>query len=218
MFKQRGISGILQAVRHLLADTMSKQGLPFPGSSFMDFADENNSTSNYLIRIAHKLSDETTGSKTVAQDIYAHMMTIRAQDITAGVVVKLVSELYFKLRDIDNHIRQAEIRLIAYAVNFFGEAVVGCVKQKGVPYVNTPLAIAMATSFVQFCYYNNRETRKLSERTELLHAQVNALDSQENRPVLELPFHETAAEFIENADRAQKNIDELLDYFGEKTV
>lgn len=30
MYQQKGLMGIVQAVRHLLADTMSKQGLPVP--------------------------------------------------------------------------------------------------------------------------------------------------------------------------------------------
>lgn len=215
MFEQQGLSGILQAVQHLLADTASKQGLPLPGSSFLDVVDENNKTSNYLIQIAQQLSEEATGTKSSAQEIYSHMMTIRAQDVTAGVVVKSVTELYFRIRKIEDNIRRSEIRLVAYTVNFLGDAVVGSFRQNGIPYINIPLASALATSFAQFCYYNNKEIRKLSIETEDIHSVVETLDVKANQGVLTLPMVVSAEMFIEAADTADNNVAELLDFFRE---
>lgn len=215
MFEQQGLSGILQAVQHLLADTMSKQGLPLPGSSFLDVVDENNKTSNYLILIAQQLSEETTGTKASAQEIYSHMMTIRAQDITAGVVVKLVTELYFCIKKIQDSIRRSEIRLIAYTVNFLGEAVIGCFRQNGIPYINIPLAGAMATSFAQFCYYNNKEIKKLSAATDKIHSEVEALEKKAGKNVLTLPVAESTEALIEAADTAENNVVDLVNFFRE---
>jgi len=157
MYEQKGISGVLQVVRHLLADTTSKQGLPLPGSSFFDYKNEKNNTSNYLIKIAQNLSNESTGLKNNAQEIYSHMMTIRAQDVTAGVVVKGATDIYFKIRGVNDKIRCLEIQLIAYSVNFLGEAVFGACKQNGIPYINVPLAGMIATTFAKFCYQENKE-------------------------------------------------------------
>ncbi|MCF2618170.1 hypothetical protein JQM68_13405 [Oscillibacter valericigenes] len=213
MFNQKGLSGILQAVQHLLADTASKQGLPLPGSSFLDIADENNKTSNYLIKVAQQLSEESIGLKSNAQEIYAHMMTIRAQDISAGVVVKLMSELYFKLRRIEDEIRCAEIRLIAYTVNFVGEAVVGSMRQNGVPYINIPLASAMAASFARFCYLNSKEIRQLSKATATVHVQVDCLEARQTLLANLCPTKQTAAAIIEADRKTDSNIDELLDFF-----
>lgn len=217
MFNQQGLSDILQAVRHLLADMTSKQGLPLPGSSFFDVVDENNKTSNYLIQIAQQLSEETTGTKASAQELYSHMMTIRAQDVTAGVVVKLVTKLYFRIRKIDDNIRCSEIRLIAYAVNFLGDAVVGCFRQNGVPYINIPLAGAMATSFAQFCYYDNKEIKQLSVSTDEIHADVEALETKTAQSVLTLPVIESADVLIAASDAADDNVADLLNFFGEDT-
>lgn len=217
MFDQQGLSGILQAVQHLLADTTSKQGLPFPGSSFLDVMDENNKTSNYLIQVAQQLSEETIGTKASAQELYSHMMTIRAQDVSAGVVVKLVTELYFCIRKIDDNIRRSEIRLIAYAVNFLGEAVVGCFRQNGVPYINIPLATAMATSFAHFCYYNNKEIKQLSSATDEIHSSVVELEEKTSQSILSLPAIESADAFIVASDKAESNVNELLNFFGEDT-
>lgn len=216
MFNQQGLRGILQAVRHLLADTMSKQGLPLPGSSFFDMVDDNNKTSNYLIHIAQQLSEESTGIKASAQEIYSHMMTIRAQDVAAGTVVKFVTELYFTIRKIDDNIRRSEIRLIAYAVNFFGEAVAGCFRQNGVPYINIPLAVAMAASFAQFSYYNCSAIEKLNVATEELHAKVDLLEEKYSQSVLELPALKNADAFVFAADTAENNVNALLSFLSEE--
>jgi len=214
MFNQQGLSGILQAVQHLLADTTSKQGLPLPGSSFLDVVDENNKTSNYLIQIAQQLSEETTGIKTGAQEIYSHMMTIRAQDVTAGVVVKLATDLYFRMRKIDDNIRRSEIQLIAYTVNFLGEAVVGCFRQNGVPYINIPLAGAMATSFTQLCYYNNKGIKKLNAATAAIHSELEAVEAKFGQSILTLPAAESAEALVKAADTADNNVADLLNFFG----
>lgn len=217
MYNQKGLTGILQAVRHLLADTASKQGLPLPGSSFLDVIDESNKTSNYLIKVAQQLSEETTGLKTGAQEIYSHMMTIRAQDVAAGVIVKAMSELYFLIRRIDDEIRQTEIRFIAYAINFFGEALVGCIRQNGVPYINIPLAGAMGVSFAQFYYYNEKEIKQLADTTKEIHDWTNAIEARLHNPVLVLDKHDSADALIQAANTADANVEELLDFFSEET-
>ncbi|MBQ8228660.1 MAG: hypothetical protein IJZ88_06570 [Clostridia bacterium] len=215
MFNQKGLNGIFQAVRHLLADTASKQGLPLPGSSFFDLIDDNNKTSNYLIKIAQQLSEETIGIKTGAQEIYSHMMTIRAQDVTAGVVVNLVTDLYFLLRKIENNIRRTEVKLIAYMVNFLGEAVIGSLKQNGVPYINIPLAGALTTTFIQFCYYNSSEIKSITSTTENLHSATMKFE-ESNNDFLSLPTIESADEYITLSDTADANIEELLDFLKDE--
>ena len=212
MYKQKGIAGILQVVRHLLADTASSQGLPLPGSSFLDTKRENGSTTNYLISVAQSIASEVKGD---AQVIYSHMMTIRAQDLTAGAVVKLVTELYFKLRDISDEIRKAEIRLIAYSVNFFGEAVAGMAGEIGVPYINVPLATVMATSFARFCYLNERDIYRLSKETDRLHAKVMELEASALNPEDILPEYSSAEELLKASDTAEDNMTKLLGFLGE---
>jgi hypothetical protein len=214
MYKQQGIRGILQAVRHLLADTTSKQGLPLPGSSFLDVYSEDNKTSNYLIQIAQQLSNETFDNKLMAQELYSHMMTIRAQDVSAGVVVKLMSELYFRARKHTDKIRCTEIRLIAYTVNFLGEAIIGCVRQNGVPYINVPLGTAMVTAFGSFCVVNARDIRRLTKETETVHTQAEDLIRHDHEADSFLLRQSQAIEVLHALDQADRNADTLLDYFG----
>lgn len=215
MYKQDGLRGILQAVKHLLADTTSKQGLPLPGSSFLDVHDTNGKRSNYLIKIAQTLSDETYGNKAKAQEIYAHLTTIRAQDVAAGVVVKSMAELYFLMRGVNDKIRRAQIRLIGYTVNFLGEAIVGSLRQQGVPYINIPLAGMMATAFANLWYLDSKEIRHLQRETDRLTAETEAVLSRFNLYDMSLPEHAVAGDYICAYDRAEANVDELLDFFGE---
>lgn len=215
MFQQQGMSGILQAVRHLLADTTSKQGLPMPGSSFLDVVDKNDKTSNYLIKIAQELSDEAFDNKLMAQEVYSHMMTIRAQDVAAGTVVKLLSELYFKLRKITDDLRCTEIKLIAYTVNFLGEAIVGCTRQNGVPYINIPLGVTMATTFGKFCYINAKEIQQLTKQAEAIHAQAEELLLSEGATDGLLPEYSSAADLLFSMEQAEANVNDLFMAFRE---
>ena len=143
------------------------------------------------------------------------MMTIRAQDATAGVVVRTVSEIYFKLRGIIDDMRCTEIRLIAYTVNFLGEAVVGATRQNGVPYINTPLALAMSTEFARFCYLNGKDSLNLSQKTDVLHMQAEQLQLEQGRLEGMLPEYEDADSIIMAADIADDNIHDLLSFFSE---
>ncbi len=53
MIEQEGSvsGGALQATRHLMADTFSKQGLPFPFSSYLDTQTKNGRPWNKIIDI-----------------------------------------------------------------------------------------------------------------------------------------------------------------------
>ena len=126
--------------------------------------------------------------------------------------------MYFKLRKIEDDIRKAEIRLIAYSVNFFGEAIVGSIKQNGVPYINFPLASAMAVSFARFCYYNAKEIRQLTNITKQLHEQTEQLEQSFNNCCLTLPQLDTAENFLDATDQADENFEELLDFFREEST
>lgn len=222
MIKQKGWFGIIQALRHLLADTMSKQGLPVPGSSFFDYAFTDDAgkahDSNYLINIAQNLSVEAFGNKAHAQEVYAHLATVRFQDVSGGVVVKVLSEAYIRARNIEDKLRCAEIKFIAYAVSFFGEAVVGMIRQNGVPYINIPVAMAMTKEFVQFCVIDAAETHRLYRTTAQIIRTDEELIAEHERLDQLVPKYVSAEECFEALNRAEENIDRLAELFGEEEV
>lgn len=209
-----GLRGILQVVRHLVADTFSCQGLPVPGSSHLDFRNpDTGNVTNHLIEISKRLSREAD-SKIQAERVYAHMFTIRVQDVAAGAIVKLFSNAYFLARGIKDEIRIAQFRLIAYSVNFFGEAVYGCTNQGGIPYINLPLASLMITSLRKLYYMNYKEICKLREKTDELVKQDNGLLASSQRISRELPSHRGGEEYCLELINGQQNVDDLLDFFG----
>ena len=166
----------MQAVRHLLADTLSKQGLPIPGSSFLDYVDDNGKTTNYLITISSLLSKEAFDNKTRAQEIYSHMFTIKGQDLTHSGIVDTLTLLYCKLRKITDPIRKSEIRLIAFFIAFWGKAVVGMLKQNGIPYISVPLANAMIFEWVHNEYLYRKRIKALKSTTDEIAEKIDDLE------------------------------------------
>lgn len=215
MFKQKGLKGIVQALRHLLADTMSHQGLPFPGSSYLDYTKGDGKISNYLIKISQKLSLNSYGDKRHSEEIYSNIFTIKMQDVMGGGAITALNTLYFKIRGIDDDTRKTQFRLIAYSVGLMSDAIVGAVRQGGVPYFNIHLFALVCKNFVQLYYYSNKETNKLKQKTILLIKE----DDEIERQVLEtdkfIRCYETTEEYINEIERGQKNVDDLIDFFEE---
>jgi hypothetical protein len=125
-----------------------------------------------------------------------------------------MSELYFRARKHTDKIRCTEIRLIAYTVNFLGEAIIGCVRQNGVPYINVPLGTAMVTAFGSFCVVNARDIRRLTKETETVHTQAEDLIRHDHEADSFLLRQSQAIEVLHALDQADRNADTLLDYFG----
>lgn len=215
MVEQKGLWGIVQVVRHLLADTMSKQGLPLPGSSFLDYRNENGKISNYLISISQNISDEAYGTRLMskAQQVYSHMFTLRAQDIMAGGAIAGLDAIYFKIREIEDDIRRAQVRLISYSVSFFSEAIIGSIKQGGVPYVNLPLASAMFKNLVQLYYFSVKQTRQLHDRTFELIARGEELENMVNNTGEGLQPYNSSDEYCAEILKEQNNVDSLIEFF-----
>lgn len=214
MFQQKGVAGILQALRHLTADTMSKQGLPFPGSSLFDYTKSDGRTSNYLIHICQNLSKESTNG-TKRLDIYSHMFTIRAQDIMGGAAVGILSKVYYAIRGYDDEIRKAQFNLIAYSVSFFAQAIVGTIRQGGIPYINIPLLCATLKHLVGLYVLSGKETKRLELRTGELIEQGNQLEAMVLATGQMIGTCENADDFIAKMDQAEQNVDELVAFFEE---
>lgn len=215
MFQQKGVKGILQALRHLTADTMSSQGLPFPGSSLLDYTKDDGKTSNYLIKLCQNLSKESTTGKNSAEKIYSHMFTIRAQDMMGGAAVGILSKVYYTIRGYGDEIRKAQFNLIAYSVSFFAQAIVGAIRQGGIPYVNIPLLCATLKHLVGLYILSGKETKRLELRTDELIEQGNQLETMVLATGQMISTYESADGFIAEMDQAERNVDDLVAYFEE---
>lgn len=179
MFKNNGIGGIFQATRHLLADTFSKQGLPLPGHSFFEIPGDR--PGNHLIDLVRELSKERYGNKLQAEAIYEHLLTIRAQDFAGGMVAAAIVSKYLDARGIGDKVRTSQVKLVAYSMSFYAEAIVGATRQKGIPYINAPLGCAMAKEFAALMVASNKKTFLLGRETKKLHDCKEDLVTQHNQ-------------------------------------
>ncbi len=215
MYKQKGIAGIIQAMRHLLADTMSHQGLPLPGSSYLDYEYEKNGAkklSNYLIDISKKLSSNNDNVE--AEKIYSRLFTIRAQDIVGTASSKILSEVYLRARGITDEIRKTQFRLIAFSINFFGEALYGSIRQKGVPYINITIGIMTGKELARLLFISNKDTKALQMRTNQIVEDNIALENSTlaRKELLSMGRPEDC---VNELDKADENIDSFILYLAE---
>lgn len=213
MFRQRGIFGILQATRHLIADTMSKQGLPLPGSSHLDFRNDNGRISNYLIDISQELSRASIGNLRSAQDIYSHMFTLRAQDILGGGAIAGFNNIYFKIRGITDDIRKTQFRIISYTVAFLGQAMIGAIRQHGVPYINYALATAAIKNTVQLYYYSLMKTHQLRDITNQQIAEDRKLEEMVLDANYGLQSYDNASGYFKESADIDDTADSLIEDF-----
>ncbi len=200
--------GVVNTIRHLIADTMSKQGLPIPGHSLLD---SKSNGSNYIIDLCSELK-KSTGTNKQINEIYSHLATIRMQDIIDLGLVTALNEIYFSVRKIDDDIRKIQFRIISFSVNFFGQAIYDMCKQNGIPYINFPVASAMIKNVVMLYVKSNQETRKLRKITNELINKSNNLEADYYEVSGDLVSYETAEEYIEELERGQKNVDEMIDF------
>lgn len=176
--KRLGIRGVLQALRHLVGDTFSNQGLPLPGSSYFDttrITPNGERPWNYLIDVSQQLSVESAGNKKMAEPLYEHLFTVRAQDLAGSVLVCGATDIYLKARKINDAVRKAQIRLVSYSMAFYLEAISGAARQNGVPYINAPLGAAMAKALGEVLMQSNLETNRLDRETRRLGGETSRL-------------------------------------------
>lgn len=169
--KQYGIpKGILQAMRHLIADTFSKNGGVLPGSSFLDFIREDGTVGNFIDEWSRKIASYTGLS---SQEVYAELFAIKMQDvISIGVIDALLkiykkSMLLSKIRTCYTDIVSSQLKLIALFMAAIGSAGIGAIKHKGVVKNNIPVFLALACETMHLIYLKiiwNAHRKEHSER------------------------------------------------------
>lgn len=185
-----GVKGVIQAIKHLTADTFSKQGLPIPTTSWWDYTYKN---ANGVTKVGNKLLDfcnrmykdlphDKVSVTTFNNDIFNHMFSIHIQDITVQSAEKVLCKVYFKIRNITDTVIQHQFKLISFSVLFYMNSLIGAVKYK-IPYINWIAGSMMVKELVELYCASNMETyrleqvtKKIIERTAQLENRVNYTD------------------------------------------
>ena len=213
--------GIIQAIRHLVADTCSHQGLVLPGSSFFDYIevsvdDAGNATKkarNKLLDFCQQYSSEALGQKQAGFDneIFNHLFSVHMQDIASTGLISVAMTAYCKGRKITDETRKVQMRVIGYMGLAFGSAIIGA-SRYGVPYINWPAFIALAKNTMQMIHITNQEVHAIMVETERLITEGHALKIQEHNL-----HNELVADLYGTLRSPKKNAgrDSLIDFLGE---
>ncbi|SDB69818.1 hypothetical protein [Butyrivibrio sp. INlla16] len=175
--KQYGFAeGVLQAVRHILADTCSKQGLPIPTSSWWDKVDGDKRT-NGLLDYCQRYADDVLGKKQGGgnNEVFNQLFSIHMQDVLANGFACASVAAYCKARNISDEERKQQIVITALAANFLGSAILGAV-DKGIPHINWICLFYLTQSTYKLIKASNKNIDILWCKTEELVAESNRLN------------------------------------------
>ncbi len=178
--KQYGIpKGILQTVRHLVADTFSKNGGVLPGSSFLDYRRADGTVGNLIDDWARQFA---RGSGFSPQEVYANLFSIRMQDIGSTTVINLLINLYAK--SVENAKERqplsktgiCQLKIVALLSTVIGSAATGIVIHHGVPKMNYPAVAALLHETGRLDSLNKRDVSDIHNRTELLKTRLDRIE------------------------------------------
>lgn len=218
LIQEYGIGrGVLQAIRHLVADTCSRQGLPIPLSSYFDYIPKNsdgNIRKNRLLDFCQKYSSEALGKKQCGfnNEVFNHLFSIHMQDVLSTGLVAAGISAYSTGRNITDDIRKVQMRVIGYMAVAYGSAIIGAVSHNGIPFINYPAFLLLTKNVIQMLCVSNQELQKIMAKTERLISEGEAIRRQEQLLHNELVSDLYGTLTCKNTDAGR---DTLIDYFEE---
>ncbi|WP_316569272.1 hypothetical protein [Neobacillus sp. YIM B06451] len=214
------LKGVTQAVRHLIADTFSKQGLPLPGHSFFDFTKDNGGTGNYLIELTKKITKDAKlanpGGEVIKHgEAFNHLFTLRMQDLASHGITWGLCQSYFKACNIKDKIRKSQIKILAYFISFVTNFFVGMKKTGGIPYINWPTLVLLVKEIASFYHLNWMEIRELEQITVKLVSENKQIEAMVYETGSSLVSYESGIDYILEIEKQAKIYANLVDFFEE---
>ena len=157
MLKQHGLIGIIFCIRHLIADTFSKEGLPLPFSSFLDFRNKEARLTNWIAELS---KDAARGTKFTVVEAYSALFTLHAQDLGSLAVIDALLSAYCKVIGMQSEISKSQLRLIALAFTAEGSGLCGAIKSGGIPKLNIPVIVAFFKEMIHLIYLERCLTKE----------------------------------------------------------
>lgn len=181
-----GLQGILQAIKHLTADTFSRQGLPIPTSSWFDYSYTNEKgvkkVGNKLLDFCNDLYKKSSSKDKISvtganNDVFNHIFSVHIQDFGVQKIGAFLCDRYLSYRKINDRVIQHQFKLIFSAVLFYMNSLCGSAKY-GIPYINWPAGLYMIKEMICMLYGSNRETKQLQKVTDDLLKQTDELENR----------------------------------------
>lgn len=222
LIQEYGIGrGVLQAIRHLVADTCSHQGLVLPFSSYFDYVDTSvdgsgdvvESVKNRLLDFCQQYSKDALGKKQRGFDneVFNHIFSIHMQDVLSTGLVAACIATYSAGRQITDEIRKVQMRVIGYMGVAYGSAIIGAITHNGIPFINYPAFIALTKNVIQMLHISSIELNEIITETERLISEGKSLASAERRLNKEL-ISDVHGELL--CETTNVGRDSLIDFLG----
>ena len=220
LINQYGVGrGIFQALRHLIADTCSKQGLPIPTSSWWDYSrGDGKPLGNQLVDFCKNINDEVGRSNkgtTFNNSTFNQLFSIQMQDVMAkGLTFGLV-KAYVLARGIKNEIRIPQIHLLSTFVHFFSLFIWDAFRTS-MPTINWIVFLSMVKLTAQLHIKSDRESKELQRITMEI---VEATIGLEKRVYLASELfitHTDPWSYVNDYRKEQQNLKGLINFFEEE--
>ena len=170
------LKGIEKAVKHLFADTCSRQGLPLPGSSLFDIKSGDDFT-NLMYEFSKKVGK---GSSSKAQSAFQHLFTYHFQDSLGSRSSELLSDIYLKVRGFETGKSKSIFKIITNISEFIINAITGLVKTAGMaPKINWRNVIGLIYQLSKFLGIKLKE-HKIKKIEDKYNQQVILLEECKN--------------------------------------
>jgi hypothetical protein len=205
------LKGILQVVRHLLADTFSKNGLPLPFSSWLDYEKEGK-LSNWIKTWSEQMSK---GSSLKADQVYERAFTIHMHDVLTQGLTFVLCLSYIWLRGVSDEFRKSQIKIVAYTACFYTNCFTGIVKY-GVPYVNWPTLSMLLKELFHFARLNYKDLKRLEKITDALTEKNVSLENTVMLTGSSLVSYQDGTGYIAELDKGFDSLSKLTDGFDEE--
>ena len=218
LINQYGVGrGLFQAIRHLVADTCSAQGLPIPGSSWFDYSKgDGQPLGNRLIDLCNKLNKEVGYAKGGAFDnpTFNKLFSIHMQDVAGKGLTFGLTKAYIFARNINDEIRITQLHLLSTFALFYGLFLWNAVKT-GMPSINWIAFGSMIKLTAQLYIKSNRKTKQLQIiTTEIVEANIQ-LERSIYRTSLGIISNDDPFLYVTDYYRENSNIASLIEYFEE---
>lgn len=214
LVKQHGIlQGVLQVFRHLIADTFSTQGLPLPGHSYFDYIKDNGKTSNLLSKLS---TDMVNNDKIESNKNFQHLFTIRAQDVASQGLVWASSKAYFYARGIEDSTRMRQYKVLSYGTNFFAHAIIGTIRQNGIPYINWPALSGVIKEIAGLYIDSYKEIKQLELITNSIVDENIKIERQVFNTGTSLITYNSSDGYINELVSQDRIFNNLVDIFEEE--
>lgn len=214
LVEQYGIpKGILQALRHLIADTFSKQGGTLPFSSFLDFKKEDGTIGNFLDEWSKEVAK---GTGLNPQQVYSELFTIKAQDVSSVVITGVLVKAYVKIRTLQDKSKSfskigiTQLKIIAYLTNVLTSAIWGAIKHNGVPNLNIPAIFKLIVEIIKFYILNYKELSAIKKDIEIFEKKVSTLENEVYGRGENLLTYATFDEYVSELDTQYDSFEKLL--------